>query len=132
MQLDVVTPRGLVLSDTAEEVYAPGYVGEFGVLPGHHPFLTAVKTGELRYKKGNDWKFLACAGGFIEVTGDKVLVLAYSCEPSEGIDVGRAQAALERAEAKLRDAMHTEDAVFKKYSAKVERATARIAVASKR
>lgn len=132
MQLDVVTPRGLVLTDSAEEVYAPGAIGEFGVLPGHHPFLTAVRTGELRYKKGSEWKYLACSGGFIEVTGDKVLVLAYSCEPSEGIDVARAEAALDRAETKLRESLQMEDAVFKKYSAKVERAMARISVASKR
>lgn len=78
IHLQVITPTRLIVDDTVEEVVAPGEMGEFGVLPGHVPFITTLATGELRYKKGSVEKKLIVEGGLAEVRDDKVTVLTDS------------------------------------------------------
>lgn len=75
IHLQVITPTRLIVDDTVEEVVAPGEMGEFGVLPGHVPFITTLATGELKYKKGSSEKKLTVEGGLAEVRDDKVTVL---------------------------------------------------------
>ena len=81
MRLDVVTPQGRLLSVEATEVTAPGIKGEFGVLPGHVPFLSGLKPGVLTYS-GAQVQGLAAVGklavgaGYAEVSHDRVIVLA--------------------------------------------------------
>ena len=96
--LEVVTPDRLVLSTQAEVVVCPGVEGQFGVLPGHIPFLSALEIGEMYYKAGGKTEYLAVSGGFAEVTGEKVTIVAESAEVGREIDVERAKRALERAE----------------------------------
>ena len=78
IHLQVITPVRLVVDDSVDEVVAPGEVGEFGVLPGHVPFITTLATGELKYKKGAVEKKLTIEGGLAEVREDKVTVLTDS------------------------------------------------------
>lgn len=73
--LQVITPVSLVVNERVDEVVAPGEVGEFGVLPGHVPFITILAEGELRYKKGSHEKKMIVEGGIAEVRDDKVTVL---------------------------------------------------------
>lgn len=96
--LEVVTPEHLLLSKQVDMVIAPGSEGEFGVLPGHAPFLTTLKIGELRYKIGETWSFMAVLWGYAEVIPTKVTILAEVAEKAEDIDVDRAQAMVEKAE----------------------------------
>ncbi len=96
MRLLLVTPERQLLDIEVEEVYAPGVLGQFGVLPEHVNFLTALGTGELRYRtKGVD-HYVAVSGGILEVLDDVVTVLADSAEAAEEIDVERARVAEER------------------------------------
>jgi F-type H+-transporting ATPase subunit epsilon len=99
--LEVVTPDRLVLSTEAEVVVCPGAEGQFGVLPGHIPFLSALEIGEMYYKAGGKTEYLAVSGGFAEVTGEKVTIVAESAEVGREIDVERAKRALERAEKRI-------------------------------
>ena len=99
--LEVVTPDRLVLSTEAEVVVCPGAEGQFGVLPGHIPFLSALDIGEMYYKAGGKTEYLAVSGGFAEVTGEKVTIVAESAEVGREIDVERARRALERAEKRI-------------------------------
>ncbi len=101
LQLEIATPMRLVVSDTVDEVVAPGREGYFGVLRGHAPFLTTLGIGELTYRKGRDEYHLAVAGGFAEVRNDKVIVLADAAERPEEIDRERAERARQRAEQRL-------------------------------
>src|SRR2546428_10483709 len=101
LALELATPTRLVVSAEADEVVVPGVEGYFGVLPGHAAFLTALGTGELTYtERGHQWP-LAVSGGFAEVRGDKVIVLADTAERPEEIDRARAERARERAERRL-------------------------------
>ena len=101
LQLEIATPMRLVVSDTVDEVVAPGSEGSFGVLRGHAPFLSTLAIGELTYRKGRDEYHLAVAGGFAEVRNDKVIVLADAAERPEEIDRERAERARQRAEQRL-------------------------------
>jgi F-type H+-transporting ATPase subunit epsilon len=99
--LEVVTPDRLVLSAQAEVVVCPGVEGQFGVLPGHIPFLSALDIGEMYYKAGGKTEYLAVSGGFAEVTGEKVTIVAESAEKGREIDIERAKRAQERAEKRI-------------------------------
>ena len=99
--LEVVTPDRLVLSTEAEVVVLPGVEGQFGVLPGHIPFLSALEIGEMYFKTGGKTEYLAVSGGFAEVTGEKVTIVAESAEMGREIDVERAKRAQERAEKRI-------------------------------
>ena len=102
IRLEVVTPEKSVVSDDAQIVMAPGSLGEFGVLVGHTPFLTTLKTGVLKYKdQSGRERFVFVSSGFAEALPDRVTVLAESAERRKDIDTQRAKAAAERAEQRL-------------------------------
>ncbi len=131
-QLDVVTPERLIVSEEVTELVAPGSEGYFGVLPGHVPFITTLKIGELTYWKGRDERHLAVSWGYVEVQGDKVIVLAETVERAEEIDVGRAERARERAERRIHDGGTGAEAVdFARAQAALQRALTRLEVAQK-
>ena len=128
--LEVVTPDRLVLSTEADVVVCPGVEGQFGVLPGHIPFLSALEIGEMYYRKGGQIEYLAVSGGFAEVTGEKVTIVAESAEKGREIDVDRAKRALERAEKRL-TAAKTENIDWARAEAAMRRSLMRTKVASR-
>jgi len=102
IKLEVVTPEKYVVSEDARIIVAPGELGEFGVLPGHTPFLTSLQIGRLRYRDLKDEEhYIFIGGGFAETQPGRVTILAESAERSDDIDVERAEAALKRAEERL-------------------------------
>lgn len=130
MKLEIVTPYSKVVDTEVDEVTASGKLGEFGVLPGHAPFLTSLRIGELSYKNNGATVSMALNWGYFEVKDDRIIVLVETAERSEEIDVERAKAALGRAEDKLKH-LTPEDKQFKIYEAALERALIRVQVASK-
>ena len=102
IKLEVVTPEKSVVSESAQIVMAPGILGEFGVLSGHTPFLTTLKTGALKYKdESGSERFVFVSSGFAEALPDRVTVLAESAERRKDIDVQRAKSAAQRAEERI-------------------------------
>jgi F-type H+-transporting ATPase subunit epsilon len=99
--LEIVTPDRSLVREDVDEVELPGSEGYFGVLPGHTPLLSMLKVGELWYRVGGERRYLAVAGGFVEVLPDRVTVLADIGERAEDIDLARAEAAKRRAEERL-------------------------------
>ncbi len=130
IHLEVVTPEKIVVSEEAQIVASPGSMGEFGVLSGHTPFLTTLKTGMIRYTDASGKEnYVFVSGGFAEALPGKVTVLAESAEISNDIDVKRAKEAFERAEKRLAEDRAQEDIDFARARAALERATVRIRVA---
>lgn len=123
--LEIVTPQGLVFSEEIDEVTAAGSEGEFGVLPGHVPFVTVLKIGMLTCKTGNETKIFFVNWGYAEIGPDKVMILADSAERSDDIDVERAKAAMKRAEERLKKA---DEIDFRRAELAVERAVTRMQV----
>jgi F-type H+-transporting ATPase subunit epsilon len=101
LTLEIVTPDRPLVRDEVDEVELPGAEGYLGVLPGHTPLLTLLQVGQLWYRKGRETFYFAVAFGFAEVLPDRVTVLAQVAERAEDIDLPRAQAALQRADARL-------------------------------
>ena len=104
MRLQLVTPDRQVLDTDIEEVYAPGIQGQFGVLPEHVNFLTALDTGELRYRSGGKDYWVAVSGGVAEVLTDAVTILADSAELATEVDAEAAEASASSAVAALKNA----------------------------
>jgi F-type H+-transporting ATPase subunit epsilon len=130
LKLELVTPYKKVLSEEVDEITASGTLGEFGVLPGHAPFLTSLKIGEFSYKAENQVFHLAVNWGYFEVENDTVTVLVETAERSDEIDLERAKAALGLAEEKLTK-LTSEDHDYRVYEAALERAIIRVQVAGK-
>ncbi len=122
--LEIVTPDRKVLSQEVDYVGAPGALGEFGILPNHIPFLSSLGVGSLYYKDSGKTFYVFIAGGFAEVNGEKVTVLAEVAEKAEEIDIERARKARERAEARL--AKQQEQVQFARAQAQIRRAIARM------
>ena len=101
IQLDVVTPERRVLDEPVEMVTVPGLNGEMGILPGHTPLISQLKTGVLTYTQDGKNYQLHVSGGFVEVRDDHVSVLAEVAERPEEIDAAKARAARERFEKQL-------------------------------
>ena len=126
----MVTPERLLLSEEVEEVTAPGREGEFGVLPGHTPFFTLLKVGEVMYRSGGKENYLAVSGGFAEVLPERVTILAEAAELAHEIDVERAKRAKERAEERLKE-LAPLDVEYAQALSALERALTRLKVAGR-
>ena len=130
IHLEVVTPAGPVDSDEVDIVTAPGVVGEFGVLANHAPFLSTIKTGTLSFKKDKQTKYLMVSGGFSEVSNNKITFLVESAEYGHDIDVDRAMQAKERAEKRLAQAQAQSETFNRvRAEAALQRAIARMRAA---
>ncbi len=103
LRLEVITPARQVLNVETESVIVPADHGEVGFLHNHAPLVASLEIGVLRYgKKNGEKEWVAISGGFVEVSDNKVTVLADAAELAKEIDVVRAEAARERAERRLR------------------------------
>jgi F-type H+-transporting ATPase subunit epsilon len=101
MRLEIITAERVVYADDVDVVVAPGIEGQLGILPHHAPLMTALQPGELMIRQNGEETYLAISGGFMEVLGNKVTILADAAERSEEIDEARAQEAMERARERM-------------------------------
>ena len=97
LTLHIVSPDQAI-SKEVDYVSLPGVEGDFGVLPGHTPFFTALRTGAMWYQQGAEKHSLLVSVGFVEVLPDKVSVIAQVAERAEDLDQARAEAGMTRAE----------------------------------
>lgn len=101
IQLEVVTPERKVLGEDVDMVTVPGLNGEMGILPGHTPLISQLKTGVLTYTQDSRNTQLLVSGGFVEVRDDHVAVLAVVAERPEEIDASSARTTRDRLEKQL-------------------------------
>ncbi len=104
LSVEIVTAERQVLTDEADMVIAPATEGTVGILPRHAPLLTALNPGVMVLKKDGQEELLAVSGGFLQVSNNRVLVLADTAERAEEVDEQRAVEARGRAEEALREA----------------------------
>ncbi|HTO83422.1 MAG TPA: F0F1 ATP synthase subunit epsilon [Methylomirabilota bacterium] len=121
INFELVSPEKLLLSEPVEMVVVPGVEGDFGVLPGHAPFVSTVRPGVIAvFAESKVVQRIFVAGGFAEVTPERCTVLAEQALPVTDIDRGAV-------EADMRDAR--EDLTEAKDDAERERLESQIAVA---
>lgn len=118
MTLQVITPERTLLQNVeTDAVVVPVTDGSMGILHNHAPMVATLRVGVLRFKQGDRYERVALTGGFMELSNNRIIVLADAAESAETIDVMRATQARERAEQRLRER-----------SANVDRARAQIAL----
>ena len=124
LQLSIVTPERSMVSDKVDQVNIPGSEGDLGILYDHASILTTMRPGQLSYQKGSETIYLVVSGGYLEVTDNRVIVLAETAEFLSEIDRDRAEKAKADAESLLTNAQ-TEDE-FREAQLKLFRAVARL------
>jgi len=132
LTLEIVTPEARVYADTIDSVVIPTAEGEVGILPGHIPLLSQVEHGELRVTKGTETLFLAISGGFVEVGGDCVHVLAEHAITEEKVDEKAVEAALLRAQKELDEAKNMDPQQYEHLQGLVRYSGVQLAVKRRR
>ena len=130
IRLEIVTAERVVYSEEVDILVAPGVDGELGILPSHAPLLTTLKSGEIRIVKDGEETFMSVSGGFLEVLGEKITILADTAEHAEEIDAERAEAALKRAQERVEAA--STDMDLELALASMRRSQARLTVSRRR
>lgn len=131
LEVEIVTGERVILSESdVDMVVAPGADGTLGILPKHAPLISTLAAGELRVKKGGREESIVVFGGFIEVTPEKVTILADTAERIDEIDVSRAEDARKRAEEAIKQRGETIE--IEEALAALRRANLRLNVGRKR
>ena len=104
LTVEIVTAERRVAQTEVDMVIAPGSEGEIGILPRHAPLLTALNPGVMVLKNDGQEDVLAVSGGFLQVSNNRVLILADTAERGDELDEQRAQAARQAAETALKEA----------------------------
>ena len=130
MQLQIITAEREVFSGDVDALVAPGVAGQLGILPSHAPLMTVLQPGELMVRAGGEESYLALGGGYMEVLGNRVTILADAAEDVDEIDEARAQQAVERARQRI--ANRDTDVELERAVASLRRAQVRVTVAQRR
>jgi F-type H+-transporting ATPase subunit epsilon len=102
-QLEVISPERVFYTGEVEMVELTTTEGDIGVYAEHIPLTTIVAPGVMTItEQGDRTREAAVLEGFMEITQEKVTILAQSCEWPEEIDINRAREAKERAERRLK------------------------------
>jgi F-type H+-transporting ATPase subunit epsilon len=139
MRLSVTTPRGALVDTDVEEVTAPGTLGEFGVLPGHVPLMSALKPGVLVYRTKDQTATLAVGSGFLQVaplagqntSTDRVLVLVDQALSAGSVDKASAEKDLAAADGELAQWKRELDGEYQALLARRQWAAARVDAAAR-
>ena len=124
IELDVATPSRQVLQGVKiNSIKLPAYLGEMEVLPGHTELLTLLGTGVMSFNTDGQTQNFAISYGFAEISQDRILVLAETCEEAGEIDLDRAKKAQTRAEEALSSTLTRKE--FSKFEHKLQRALIR-------
>ncbi|MCP4805045.1 MAG: ATP synthase F1 subunit epsilon [Proteobacteria bacterium] len=127
IHVEIVTPTSVAFTGAATSVEAPGFEGEFGVMPGHTPFLSVVRPGLVTvHTDGGDQRFVV-GTGFVEAGPDRLTVLTEQFERAEDVDKDAARAELVEAE-KVLGAADPASGEFKNAQRDADLARARLSV----
>ncbi len=110
LKLEIVTPEAKIFSDDVEMVSLTGIDGDMGIYPDHMPLMTQLVAGEVIARKNASDISLAVGDGFIQVTKDRVAILTDMAVKLENIDEAAAEAAKQKAEARLAQKLTDEEA----------------------
>jgi F-type H+-transporting ATPase subunit epsilon len=105
---ELVSPIRLVFSGDVEQVDVPGAEGDFGVLAGHAPFVSALRPGVLTIHESGGTKRYFVREGFAEVNAKGLTVLAETAVPAEDLDREALASAIKDAEQLVSEAKDEE------------------------
>jgi len=109
IKLEIVTPEATVYSEDVDLVTLPGVEGQMGVLPQHVRLMTQLVPGELIVRKDGHDDFMAVGQGLVEVNNERVSILTTMAIAVDRIDEAAAEEARQRAAARLREKISSEE-----------------------
>ncbi len=130
LDFQLITPEETIFQGEVDMVVAPGILGEVGILPLHAPLVTLLDIGELRFKRQDNWDYVAVDGGYLEIKEDKVTVLAESAQFASKIDIEEVSRLKAEAETRLAKA-EAKSQEFYQASREVKQAINRLRIAKK-
>ena len=125
LTLSIVTPQKQLVSEEVDQIIVPGTEGDLGILYDHAPILTLLRPGQLSYEIEGKTVFLVVSGGYLEVTDNRVTVLAETAEFLDEIDRERAERSQAESEKRLGQADISEEEYIETQN-KLFRAIARL------
>ncbi|PIP34151.1 ATP synthase F1 subunit epsilon [Candidatus Falkowbacteria bacterium CG_4_10_14_0_2_um_filter_48_10] len=126
LQFEIVTPERVLVKENILQVTAPTVQGEITILPGHIPLVSVLASGVLEIARPDKSRtVISVSGGFIQVAGDKVVILADTAEKAEEIDLVRVEEAKARAVKTKNEAKTLDTRQFTALSAKISKELAR-------
>ena len=126
LRLKIITPEKLVFDGEVEELVAPGQMGEFGILPGHVPFLSTLFPGRLRFRAEESGEnTLIIHGGLADVKDDTISILTDCSENPEEVDIAAARKDAEALQRELDDLQDAGDSEREELDKKLRIARAR-------
>ncbi len=128
LKLKIITPQKILVDEEVDAVFSKSEDGEFGILPGHIAYMTDLAIGVTEYRSEGKKNFVSILGGVIQVKDNNAVILSDTAELGEEIDIPRARAAFERAEARLQTA--APDVDVHRAQVSLARAVARINAAT--
>lgn len=109
LKLEIITPDATVYSEEVDMVTLPGVEGQIGILPHHVRLMTHMVPGEMIVRRGGYTDFLAVGQGLVEVNAERVYILTDMAIAVEDIDEAKVEEARERAAARLREKISSEE-----------------------
>lgn len=128
-QLEIIASDRPFYNGLCEILVFPGLDGERGILANHESMVTCVGAGELRFQHDGIWQHAIVSDGFVEISPNRVVLLADSVERPEEIDINRATEEKIRAEEQLRQKLSIKE--YYSTKAALNRAMARLRIAKK-
>ena len=129
MHLKIITHENIIFDEEVSEIYSKGLDGEFGILNGHEPIMSALDIGVTKVIQNEDTKLFTTMGGILQFKDNEAVILTDAGELGDDIDVARAKEAKARAEARLAEVNASIDA--KRAEAALARAMVRLKAALK-
>lgn len=130
LKLKIATPEKLIYEAVVDHVSLPTVDGEITILPGHVPLITRISKGEIVAGEKNEKVPFVIVGGFAEINGESVIVLADYAEDIREITDAHIETARTRAE-ELKQMKENEDVNFEHFAAELERSLTRVKIADK-
>ncbi|PYX46958.1 MAG: ATP synthase F1 subunit epsilon [Acidobacteria bacterium] len=109
IKLEIATPEAMVYADDVEMVTIPGADGQMGILPEHTRLMTYLVPGEMIIRKSGHDDFLAIGEGLVEITNSRILIATNMAISLDQIDESAAEEARQRAAARLREKLSSEE-----------------------
>ncbi|MEA1963347.1 MAG: ATP synthase F1 subunit epsilon [Patescibacteria group bacterium] len=132
IKFEIVTPEKVVLKEQVVQVTVPTKQGKITVLPNHIPLVAGLMPGVIEIvKEDGNSEIMSVSGGFIEVSKNKVVILADTAERAEEINMAKAEEAKERAEAAIKELRHFDSERFAGINAQIAKELARSRAAKK-
>lgn len=124
MHLKIITHEKVVFDEDVDSIQTRGTDGEFGILKGHIPIMSALDIGVTKVTQGSEAKYFTTMGGVLQFKDDEAIILTTTAECGHEIDVARAKDALQRAQSRLDE--HQAEIDAKRAEAAIARAMARL------